>query len=758
MHFLRTRALALLLSLPLAALADCEDGDRKEGSEPGLACAQLDPITILGSARSARDVAGGASVISTDQLAEFETTDVVRALRRVPGVSLQVEDGWALRPNIGIRGTASERSSRVTLMEDGVLIAPAPYAAASAYYFPTFGRVDSVEVLKGPASITQGPYTVGGAINLRSTPVPYGDDGFVRGEYGSDATWRIHGWYGGGGERLQYLVETHQWRSDGYQAFDRSGAGTGFQKEDYLAKLSVSSDAATDLYQRLEIKLQYAEEDSQQSYLGLADADFQARPLRRYGASLLDEMQNRHDTISASWRIENRDGTALTLTAYDNDTERAWYKTEAIDLDGSGDPQSFRGTGWANVIAAVNRGEGLGGLAAGDLQAVLDGADTLAGSIQVRNNAREYYSRGIQAVFDFDLRSGAVLQGLQAGLRFHEDQEDRLQRNDNYQQLDGTLVLNGYGLEGNAGNEVQDATAWAAYVYDRIEWNEWTLTPGLRYENIELSRTRWRTDGLDPASRDTSNYRDSRENRVTVWLPGLGALYAVRPSMRVVAGVHKGFAAPGNEPGVDPEESINYEMGLRYDGSRLQLEAMAFFNDYENLVGVCTYSSGGNCEPGQTFNGEGVHIPGLEFSFATNFAAGDDWRLPVQLTYTWMDAQFQTDFQSGFFGDVRRGDPVPYVPDQQLWASIGLERGPWSFYLSGNNLEEVCTEASCGDFEKTDAATIFDLSAHYRLSGGLELYAVAENLSDELYIAARDPYGARSNKPRTLVLGMKYAF
>jgi Fe(3+) dicitrate transport protein len=199
-------------------------------------------------------------------------------------------------------------------------------------------------------------------------------------------------------------------------------------------------------------------------------------------------------------------------------------------------------------------------------------------------------------------------------------------------------------------------------------------------------------------------------------------------------------------------------MGLRYDGSRLQLEAMTFFNDYENLVGVCTNSSGGNCEPGQTFNGEGVHVPGLEFSFATNFAAGDDWRLPVQLTYTWMDAEFQTDFQSEFFGDVRRGDPVPYVPDQQLWASIGLERGPWSFYVSGNHLEEVCTEASCGDFEKTEAATIFDLSAHYRMSGGLELYAVAENLSDELYIAARDPYGARSNKPRTLVLGMKYAF
>ena len=584
-------AVALLITVPqLASAASCEDPAGKGDSGLAPECAQLDPITIFGTAQSARDVAGGASVVTTADLDQFVTTDVVRALRRVPGVALQVEDGWALRPNISIRGTASERSSRVTLMEDNVLIAPAPYAAASAYYFPTFGRIHSVEVLKGPASITQGPYTVGGAVNLRSTPVPAENRGFLRGEYGSDATWRVHGWYGGGGERSRFLVETHQWQSDGYQTIDRSGAGTGFQKEDYLAKLSFSSDPSASVYQQLEIKLQYAEEDSQQTYLGLTDRDFDANAVRRYGASLLDEMQNEHDQVTLAWRLETQGGHGLTLTAYNNETERAWYKTEALDLDGSADPQAFRGTGWANVIGAVNRGESLGAVSAAELQAVLDGADTMAGSIQLRNNAREYYARGLQAVFDTTMQSGAIMHALQAGLRYHEDQEDRLQRNDNYQQLNGTLVLNGRGLEGNAGNEVQDATAWAAYVYDRIEWADWTLTPGLRYENIELERQRWRTDGADPSSRDPENFRDARENDVDIWLPGMGAIYRVNAATRVIAGVHKGFAAPSNAPGVDPEESVNYELGLRLDSDRMSFEAMAFFNDYENLVGFCTNS------------------------------------------------------------------------------------------------------------------------------------------------------------------------
>lgn len=757
---LRAAALAatLLCAPLLPADTECRAVSDPDGSATGPACLQLEPITIFGSAGKARDVAGGASVLTHEDLATFESTDVVRALRRVPGVSLQVEDGWALRPNISIRGTATDRSSRITLLEDNVLIAPAPYAAASAYYFPTFGRIHAAEILKGPASITQGPYTVGGALNLITTPIPTERRGMLRGELGSDSTWRLHGWYGDSADRYGFLVETHQWQSDGYQSIDRSGADAGLDKEDYLAKLAFYSDPRSELFQALEIKLQSSDETSEQSYLGLTDADFSPDPLRRYGVSALDEMNNEHEQLVLNWRIETPAGLATSVTAYNNDTERAWYKTEALDFNGSDSPESFSGTSWANVVGAINEGDSLGGLSAQELRAILDGNDTAPGSLQLRNNAREYYSRGIQITLDRPIQSGAFLHRLQAGIRYHEDEEDRLQRNDNYRQLGGALVLNAVGMEGNAGNQVQTAEAWAFHAFDRIEWRDWIMTPGLRYESIDLERIRYQADSEDLSGRGPEDVRDTRSNDVDVWLPGLGAIYRLSGEWRVVAGIHKGFAVPGNQPGVDPEQSVNYELGMRFDFENSSFEAMSFFNDYDNLVGVCTNSTGSDCEPGDAFNGNGVHVPGLELTWQSEFSLSPSWTVPVQLAYTWMDAEFQTAFDSDFFGVVEPGDPVPYIPENQIWFAVGLDNGLWSFDLGVNHVDDVCTTPSCGNFEQTESATLFDLAAHYRATEALELYGVVENLTDELYIAGRQPYGARPNKARTFVLGARVSF
>ena len=178
--------------------------------EPGTV--RLPAIEVLRSrtelARNLDDIPGSVHVISGEEVAHRNPFhDVHQILRQVPGVNVQEEEGFGLRPNIGLRATGSERSSKITLMEDGILIAPAPYAAPSAYYFPVIGRMHSVEVRKGSSQVKYGPRTVGGAINLVSTPIP--DD--WRAELGvaggTFATRRIDAVVGAAGSNFGGLVQ-----------------------------------------------------------------------------------------------------------------------------------------------------------------------------------------------------------------------------------------------------------------------------------------------------------------------------------------------------------------------------------------------------------------------------------------------------------------------------------------------------------------------------------------------------------------------
>ena len=99
--------------------------------------------TILGNKYVAQNRTGASYYLSNEELNQFNHIDISRALRKVPGVNFYEEDGFGLRPNISLRGTSPERSAKITLMEDGILAAPAPYSAPAAYYFPSLGQCPS---------------------------------------------------------------------------------------------------------------------------------------------------------------------------------------------------------------------------------------------------------------------------------------------------------------------------------------------------------------------------------------------------------------------------------------------------------------------------------------------------------------------------------------------------------------------------------------------------------------------------------------
>ena len=724
---------AALSFLPLVAAAQQREPDSTDTVEP------IDTVTIIGRKADAADVPGSAHVVSSEELGVFMQSDILRVLRTVPGVYVQEEEGFGLRPNIGIRGSGLDRSSRIALLEDGVLIAPAPYAAPSAYYFPTQRRMNAIEVLKGPASIVIGPRTTGGAINMISTPIPdaFGVNIDVRA--GNFDTVDAHMNVGKRGERVSWLVETVQARSDGFKTIDGPvGGDTGYDIKDYIAKLRLDSDPSNRVYQSLRIKLGYTDQASSETYLGLTNEDFAADPNRRYAASANDNFASEHEQYQATYVIDTGNFWRGEVTAYRNNFARNWYKL-----------QSVGGENMDNVLTDPTRFATEYGY--------LTGVSSPDDALQIRANNRTYFSQGVQAKIEWDLGFGDTDVQLNTGLRVHEDEEDRFQHQDGYRMQDGTLLLTTAAAGGSQTNRVSSAEALSLFVDAEIRSGNWIVTPGVRFEDIDMKRLDYARD--DPA-RIQAPAR-TRENSAQVVIPGMGVLYKLNSEWRVLAGIHKGFNPPAPGSTAQEESSVNFEAGTRFDNHTLSFESIYFINDYDNLVGTVTDSTGGGGIVGDQFDGGEVVVQGLELSSSYNLtAAGFD--IPLSVNYTWTsEAEFKNAFDSSFgpWGEVEVGDELPYIPQHQFRVTAGIVKQQFRANVAANYVGEMRTRAGQGPVDPSEAIpshVVWDFTAAWNFTPKLSTYVKVDNLFDETYVAARRPSGARPGLPRAAYLGLTY--
>ncbi|MCB0322514.1 MAG: TonB-dependent receptor [Bdellovibrionales bacterium] len=701
----------------------------------------LNRITVSGGKEGVAKVPGSAYFLSGEELEDAQTglVDVHRVLRQVPGVNIQEEEGYGLRPNIGLRGTSTERSDGITLMEDGVLIAPAPYAAPAAYYFPTVGRMEGIEVLKGASQVKYGPRTIGGSLNLLSTSIP--DELDLQGEVGAgtDSTTKMHLHGGNSWKYGGAMLETYQAKTDGFKDLD-GGGDTGYDLEDYVGKFRLNTDPERSYYQQVELKLGYTDQDSDETYLGLTKDDFDADPYRRYRGSQLDNIQVEHRQVQVRHFADLGSGFDLTTTAYYNKTKRAWYKLENVD-------------GVSNADILDNPDE---------FASQLDwirGADSPEGVFAVRNNNREYYGKGVQSVLGAELETGSISHLVEVGARYHSDEEDRFQQDDKYTMSNGDLSLATAGAPGSNANRVLSADAWAFYLQDEITIDALTLTPGARYERINLTREDYGRNDPDRTGVDLSR----NDSDVDAIIPGLGAHYQLSNTTAVFGGVHKGFSPPGpsSDDEIEEEESVNYELGGNVTTGAFNSELVFFYNDYENLLGADTLSSGGTGS-GDLFNAGEATVYGLELALRDDFAELLELpvRLPAYVSYTYTQAQFDSSFDSTFFGEVQDGDDIPYIPDHQAAAGISVEHEAWgslgirSYYV--NAMPIAAGEANLAGGPKTDAHFIVDATAELAITEEASFFVDVLNVFDEEYVAARRPAGARPGLPLTALAGVKF--
>ena len=701
---------------------------------------EVESVTIIGSKDDLKELAGSGAVISNEDLEKAMDTDIQKILTAVPGVYMRTEEGYGLRPNISIRGTAIERSAKVTIMEDGVLVAPSPYTSSSAYYFPTTGRIHSVEVLKGPAVVSQGPQTIGGAINLISTPIPEVNSGKFIQELGQNGMARTHAYYGVNSGNFGALVEVHEHSSDGFDSIANVGGDTGFDKSDLMLKAEYSSGNHT-----LKFKMVDLEENSDQSYVGLSQASFNANARMRYGATAYDEMMNDGEQTSLTY-VGDFDNLDIVFTSWQNDYHRDWFKVSDFNnLKEHGEQDDIN-----ELISDANNGSA-------NAQAILDGQ--LPVQIEYKHNNRYYTNEGYQ----FTVSTEIGIHALTLGYRDMEDSESRVQAHEYADQAaDGSLsALYGYVGLNNSNNRLRESSATSYYLQDTMDFGKLAITVGYRSEDYEQRHRRW-SDAAGPNltevrigpadNRDTMAYNDHTTSSIA-------ATYDLNDTTTLVAGFHEGMTPMF---GADPEEADNMELGFRYSEGTTNIEAFYFTSDYSRLAAECTLVSGAACDADESaiFSGGEAEVSGIEFSGSIILEGGNGVSYPISVNYTSTDATFKNSSESDYFGLVAAGDDLPYIPDTQssIIAGFITDNG-----LSGSarlvNVGSSCSIAACGIYNKIDSHSYLDLSIRKAINSSMDVYVILENTLDDEDLISRAPSeGARSQKPRTMKVGFSYDF
>ncbi len=742
-----------VISLGMTLSVDAADDEFEKNQNINV----LENYMVIGTPSNIEELPGSAHIVTKEDIRQQNYDDISQALRKVPGVYVRQEDGFGLFPNISLRGVDTTRSAKITVMEDGVLTAPAPYSAPAAYYSPTVGRMSAIEILKGSSQVKYGPQTTGGVINYLSTPIPLQKTAYLKSSYGSFDDIRTHAYAGNtlttSMGKIGILLEGYFRQNKGYKTIDetpdfQNGKNTGFTKFDPMIKLSWEPN--TSVYQHFEFKYGSSELDANETYLGLSEADFAADPFRRYAATRFDNISSKQKRGYLRYTVSPTDNLDITMTLYNNDFSRNWYKLKDL-RNVNGNTLKL-----APALAGVQNGEGLACLK-GDLSCTL----------RVRANNRKYNSKGIDSVAYYRFDTNEIQHEITAGIRFNMDRVRRFQWDDDYsQQANGIIDNKTTGIPGGAGNRLQKTDALALFLQDTIKVGAWSFTPGIRYENLDQTYV----DYNDPSTSGTNN--------LDMLAGSLGVTYQFSNYWTGFASINRGFSPPSPKSavaGIKEETSNAYELGLRYTNleQALSVSAVGFYTQFNDLIVIDNIGGTGT---GATENFGQVSSRGLEFSAQYDPGAANNWtyKNPWYFTATYTNAIQENDASStdpeSIFSYGKAGNKVPYIPELTFSVGTGIESENWGAHVNGSYVSETFTSANNVNdqvngegnpdarFGKTDSYFIMDISAYYRIKNGIKLFGGVQNLLDKNYISSRQPEGPRPGMPMFAYAGLELEF
>ncbi len=707
---------ALLLGSALAAAFPAAAEETSDAPEA--------EVVVIGQRANLLHIPGSGATIENEDLERARVFTVNEALRQVPGIYPRDEEGLGLRPNIGVRGLSPTRSSEVLLLEDGLPLTYGPYGDNATYSHPPLRRFERIEVLKGASQVRFGPHTVGGVVNYISPAAPSASGGslFIAG----GARGYAEAAASLGGEVLGVRVLGH---ASGVH-FDGVRANHDLEFTDYSLRLERTLAPGHELIARVALN----RENSQVSYSGLTQAEFEADPFANPFPNDRFDTQRYTSALTHGWEITP--DLALTTSAYSLYFNRDWWRQSSNSGQRPNDASDPACASMVNL-------------------------DTTCGT---EGRLREYHVYGVETRLAWETQMLGASADVEAGWRWQNERQARQQINAD------TPSGRTPGVSINAGvleNNIRHVEALSGFVLATLDYGRFAISPGARIESIEFDRIN-RLSGASGAS------------ELTEVIPGLGLTFDLSEALVLYAGVHRGFSPPrvediisnsGGTIDLDAEESTNWEFGVRgRPAPGADLDISLFHMDFANQIVPASVAGGAGAT--LTSAGETQHTgaeANLSYSLRdAGLMQADDFYVRTALTWLptaeFSGARFSN--ISGFGAVSVSGNRLPYAPEWIASIAAGYTRGEWlnlqvevqhTGEMFADDLNTMLPTAN-GQRGLIAGATIVNLAANFTPSGGAAtFFATVKNATDEVYIVDR-ARGVLPGAPRMWQAGVSFTF
>ena len=351
---------------------------------------------------------------------------------RIPGVTVWENEGSGIQINVGVRGLSPNRSWELNTRQNGYDMSSDVFGYPEAYYNPPLEAVETIELVRGGASLQFGPQ-FGGMLNYvlkrnKDTPFSFETQNTV-GSYNLMSSYIS---LGGKLKKFSYYIHNH------------SRSGNGWRENNRFNVRNTHAFVEYRFTEKTKLSAEYTNSDYQmQQPGGLTDAQFKDNPRQ-------------------SRRERNWFGTPWNLFSINFDTKI----NKNLDFN-------------AKLFGVIGERNSVGTTSAANLEDLISTTTNQYSKRQVDRDYYKNFSLETRSIYRYNL--GKIKNNLAFGIRLYEAKTNRVQKGVGTSGSDFDLTI-----ENKYPTDLDFTTKNVAlFAENQFKITEkWSITPGMRYEHI----------------------------------------------------------------------------------------------------------------------------------------------------------------------------------------------------------------------------------------------------------------------------------